>query len=94
LVQYNGRICILADGNREPLTLAPDFHAKELTLVASSDGWDYHQHAAWFFEVIRREKPPLAQLFEHEMMATQLLQIFEKLATGELSPVKILVRYK
>lgn len=94
LVQYNGRICILADGNREPLTLAPDFHAKELTLVASSDGWDYHQHAAWFFEVIRREKPPLAQLFEHEIKADKLPAVFEQLADGEIMPVKILVRYQ
>src|SRR5947209_10501616 len=32
-MQYAGRICILADGNIEPLVLAPAFHEKELSMV-------------------------------------------------------------
>ncbi len=41
-MQRNGRICITADENLEPLVLAPSFHCKELSTVGSSDGWDYH----------------------------------------------------
>ena len=45
---HDGRLCVLSDGNLEPLTLTPHFHARELSVVGSSDGWDYHAHAAWF----------------------------------------------
>ena len=37
-MQPEGRICILSDGNIEPLTLTPTFHEKELMIVGSSDG--------------------------------------------------------
>src|SRR5438309_112612 len=43
-----GRACILADGNIEPLTLAPAFHVKELTVIGSSDGLDYRTYARWY----------------------------------------------
>ena len=33
-----GQICVLADGNLEPLTLMPEFHARELSVVAIV-GW-------------------------------------------------------
>ncbi len=44
-----GQICVSADGNLEPLVLLPEFHARELGIVASSDGDDYPRHAAAFF---------------------------------------------
>ncbi|MEL6405656.1 MAG: zinc-binding alcohol dehydrogenase [Chloroflexota bacterium] len=50
-MKLNGKIAILSDGNREPLVLLPDFHAKELTLFGSSDGWNYAKHAEWFLIV-------------------------------------------
>ncbi len=37
----NARLCVLADGNLEPLTLTPEFHSRELSVVASSGGEDY-----------------------------------------------------
>lgn len=41
-------ICILADGNREPLLLQPAFHEKELIVVGLSDGLDYPGYADGF----------------------------------------------
>lgn len=88
-----GRICVLADGNLEPLTLAPAFHLKELRVVASSDGTDYRQHAAWFFEVARRAPQALEALFAYHTTAGDLVATFERLASGEERPVKVFVRY-
>lgn len=48
-VRPHGAICVLSDGNLESLTLTPAFHAKELQIIASSDGWSYHMHADWLF---------------------------------------------
>src|SRR6185312_13370108 len=63
-LRNDGAICVLADGNLEPLTLTPAFHRKELRIVGSSDGWDYHAHARWFFEQTRGDQAsPLRQLF-------------------------------
>lgn len=42
----NGRVCIRADDNLEPPTLAPADHANELSVVGSSDGLDYRAYAA------------------------------------------------
>ncbi|HEX8033360.1 MAG TPA: alcohol dehydrogenase catalytic domain-containing protein [Ktedonobacterales bacterium] len=88
-----GRICVLADGNVEPLQLAPYFHTKELSIVGSSDGWDYHQHARWYFDVVREGAPGLEALFEMDVAATDLPLTFERMARGEISPTKVLVRY-
>jgi alcohol dehydrogenase len=87
------RICVLADGNVEPLVLTPDFHAKELAVTSSSDGWDYQQHARWYFERIRDGAPDLEALFEADILADGLPGLFERMAAGETAPVKALVRY-
>jgi alcohol dehydrogenase len=88
-----GRICILADGNVEPLALAPAFHAKELAVVGSSDGLDYQQYALWFWERLRDGITPLEQLFERQVEAEELPRLFEELAQGQIAPVKVFVRY-
>ena len=95
-----GRICVLADGNREPLALAPAFHERELLVVGSSDGWDYQAHARWYFDVLHRGDRGdhdyarnLAALFDCHTTARDLAATFERLATGAIAPVKVLVRY-
>jgi alcohol dehydrogenase len=88
-----GRICVLADGNVEPLTLAPAFHARELRLAASSDGWNYQRHAHWYFERVCEGMPELEALFQEQVTADALPQTFARLADGERAPVKVLVRY-
>lgn len=92
-MQQDGRICITADGNREPLVLTPAFHEKELQLVGSSDGWNYHEHAVWYFEEIRQHPPCLEELFEARVPATDLIATFAQLAAGAMQPVKVLVDY-
>ena len=89
-----GRICILSDGNLEPLVLAPDFHEKELTIIGSSDGWDYHKHAAWFFNLLRQGSPALEAIFDYEITQDKLVDTFESMAAGLISPVKVFVRYR
>jgi alcohol dehydrogenase len=89
-----GRLCILADGNMEPLTLTPAFHVKELRAVGSSDGWDYQAHAVWYFEALRRPGcPDLTQVFDLEVRAAALPTIFERLATEPSLAIKVLARY-
>jgi alcohol dehydrogenase len=90
---HDGRICILADGNVEPLTLAPAFHAKELAVVGSSDGLGYQQYAPWFWERLRERIAPLERLFEEQIAAEELPRLFERMARGEAAPVKVFVRY-
>jgi len=89
----HGRMCVLSDGNLEPLTLTPAFHANELRVVGSSDGWDYHRHAAWYFDHLRRIPTRLADVFQVEIRAVELPATFERLATHEIAPVKVLVRW-
>ncbi len=92
-VQPHGRICILSDGNIEPLTLAPAFHERQLAVVGSSDCPDYHAHAQWYFEVVWRAQPPLGRLFDRHVSATELPDIFARLADGSVRATKVLVRY-
>jgi alcohol dehydrogenase len=87
------RICVLADGNIEPLTLLPDFHTKELTIIASSDGWDYPAHARWFWHYLRQHRPPLDALFDVRIAAAALPETFAALDEGTLSAVKVLIDY-
>ncbi len=89
----NGSICILADGNVEPLTLSPDFHRKELHVVGSSDGWDYQAHAHWFFERTHQDEDLLTSLFQWRVSWRELIERFERLATVNPLPVKVLVGY-
>lgn len=93
-LRAGGRLCVLADGNREPLTLSPAFHTKELLVVGSSDGWDYRRHAAWYFDRIAAGSPELEALFEEHVEASELPATFARLARGEIAPVKVLVRYE
>ena len=93
-LRRGGRICILADGNIEPLTLAPAFHERELTVVGSSDCPDYHAHARWYFPVVRRAGHGLAQLFDLRVSADELCGTFERLSTGAATATKVLIRYE
>lgn len=89
-----GRLVVLSDGNLEPLSLEPEFHEKELSVAASSDGWDYRRHAEWFFRlVLDGEADGLERLFEAEVSADELASAFERLARGPERPLKVLVRY-
>jgi alcohol dehydrogenase len=88
-----GRLCVLSDGNIEPLMLTPAFHEKELQVVGSSDGWDYQQHAAWYFDELRTTPTRLADVFQIEIRPETLPATFEQLARRETTPVKVLVRY-
>lgn len=94
-MQHNGRICILADGNIEPLVLTPDFHAKELSIVGSSDGLDYSAHARWYFHVLqtRTNMAQIVHIFDYHTTASGLIATFAKLADGTITPVKVLVHY-
>ena len=92
-MQHNGRICITADGNLEPLVLLPAFHEKELNIVGSSDGWDYQEHAAWYFQEIQQSATRLELLFEREIHSSGLITAFDQLAKEHSRPVKILVHY-
>jgi len=92
-MQREGRICILSDGNIEPLTLTPAFHEKELMIVGSSDGWDYQEHVKWFFNLVRKSPYNLEDLFDYETTTDKLIETFELLATGATSPIKVLVQY-
>lgn len=92
-VRPRGRVCVLSDGNIEPLTLAPAFHERQLSVVGSSDCPDYHAHARWYFEAVARTDPPLEQLFDRTVPATELPDTLAALARGSLSAIKVLVRY-
>jgi alcohol dehydrogenase len=89
-----GRIAVLSDGNLEPFTLSPHFHSKELRIIASSDGWDYQQHALWFWKAVEEDSRLADTLFELTIMASDLPKTFAALAKGEISPIKVLVNYK
>lgn len=88
-----GQICILADGNLEPLSLTSAFHERELSIVASSDGWDYQAHAAWYFPWIQSDGMPIDNLFEETVAFEALPETFERLATQLQRPLKVMVKY-
>lgn len=88
------RLCVLSDGNLESLVLRPEFHEKELAVVASSDGWDYREHARWFFDVVRESGTGLEEMFDLRIDAEDLLRAFESLSNGTVRPVKVLVDYR
>lgn len=90
---HGGRICILADGNIEPLVLSPRFHEQELMVVGSSDGEDYPGHARWFFDRARGSSETLERLYEIETTANELPTVFEQIAQASIPPMKVLVRY-
>ncbi len=92
-MQHDGRICILADGNIEPLLVTPTFHEKELMIVGSSDGWDYQEHARWYFQYVQEHAHHLEKLFDYATTQHDLAATFEQLALGTLNPMKVVVNY-
>lgn len=92
-VRPGGRICVLADGNLEPLSLSPVFHERELSVVASSDGVDYAGHARAFFTRWLEHRPLLAALFEWQVDAARLPEAFARMLM-EPPPLKVLVHYR
>lgn len=90
----DGRLCVPSDGNLEPLVLRPEFHERELSVVGSSDGWDYREHARWYFSVVHGEGTGLEDIFELRVEAEDLPRTFEDLADERICPVKILVDYR
>jgi alcohol dehydrogenase len=88
-----GKICVLADGNVEPLTLTPAFHAKELLIVGSSDGLDYAEYARWFWDAVRARHEALESLFEEMTTAENLADVFAQYADNAAPPVKVFVQY-
>jgi len=90
-VRPHGTICVLSDGNREALTLTPAFHAKELQIVASSDGWNYRKHADWLFADERHATLP--DLFEQETTFSSLANCFASLMQSTELPLKVFVDY-
>ena len=91
-LQPGGRVCVLADGNLEPLVLLPEFHARELSVVASSAGEDYPGYAQAFFEYWRGTRAPLDELFTVRITAQELPETFERLSLDK--PVKVFVTYR
>ena len=87
-----GQVCILADGNIEPLTLTPEFHARELSIVASSDGEDYPGYAKTFLEHWLGTRAPLDKLFTLRISARELPKTFERLNAEK--PIKVFVNYR
>lgn len=92
-VRPHGRICVVADGNLEPLRLDPAFHARQLVVVGTSDCPDYHAHARWYFPAARRAADHLPRLFDRRIAAADLPATFAALAGGALVATKIFVRY-
>lgn len=84
-----GRVCVLSDGNWGQLILPPEFHSRELSVVASSDGDDYHPYAAWLWQ---HGEPVLAQLYQERISATDLPVTFERLRQMP-RPVSIMVEW-
>ena len=92
LMDNNGRVCILSDGNYDEFTLHPDFFGKELNIVGSSDGWNYQEHAQWFFKNATTT-PHLSILFEHQVDQDAVIGCFRELAEESIHPLKVLVNY-
>ena len=95
-MKREGRICILSDGNLEPLILTPDFHEKELSIVGSSDGWDYQQHAQWYFQTLREHSDyslHLERIFDYHTTKDDLISTFKGLAKLTMIHTKVLVHY-
>jgi len=92
-MRRRGRICVLADGMTDPFVLSPAFHRNELTVVAATDGDDYANHARWLFARQSRQLAALIGVFDQEVRSEYLPGFFTRVVTGELTPLKALVRY-
>ncbi|MBN8237208.1 alcohol dehydrogenase catalytic domain-containing protein [Halobacillus kuroshimensis] len=91
-MKSEGKVSILSDGNKDLFHLTEDFYTKELTIVGSSDGWNYHKHADWFFKEYQSSSF-LKDVFEHEVSQEDLIHCFDELHTNQISPMKVLVHY-
>lgn len=91
-MKQHSKICILSDGNYDEFVLHPRFFKNELNIVGSSDGYDYHKHAKWFFDHLS-ETTYMNRLFEHRISRESLVECFEDLASGRIRPLKVLVTY-
>ncbi len=89
-LRSGGRCCVLSDGNWGHLVLPPEFHTRELTLVASSDGEDYHAYAAWLWQ---HAEPVLDTLFEEVIRPAELPATYGQLGTMP-RPVSVLVDWQ
>ncbi|AKH18039.1 zinc-dependent alcohol dehydrogenase [Deinococcus soli (ex Cha et al. 2016)] len=85
-----GRCVVLSDGNWGALTLTPDFHRKELSVVASSDGEDYAAHARWWW---RHVSPVLEAMYPLTVAATDLPGLYARLDSPD-RPVSVLVDWE
>lgn len=72
----HARACVLSDGNWGQLALPDTFHNRELSVVASSDGDDYHSYAAWLWA---NADPILKRLFEFTITPADLIDMFDRL---------------
>lgn len=70
------RCGVLSDGNWGALSLPPAFHQRELWVVASSDGQDYHAYARWLWA---NADPVLEQLFQAVITPPELLDAYVRL---------------
>ncbi|GIN74230.1 hypothetical protein J14TS2_47050 [Bacillus sp. J14TS2] len=73
--------------------MQPESYKRELNIVGSSDGWDYHKHSEWHFNQIRKNHLSLDKLFELEIHKEELIHCFADLANGKADPIKVLVKY-
>lgn len=89
-LQAGGRCCVLSDGNWGRLTLPPEFHSNELSVVASSDGEDYHVYAAWLW---KNAEPVLESLFQETVAPGELLGSYRRLLAWP-RPVSVLVDWR
>ena len=89
----HGRICVLSDGNLEPLTLAPAFHERQLAIVGSSDCPDYRAHVEWYFPAARATQANLSRLFDRRVVAADLPATFAQLAADQALATKVFVGY-
>jgi len=89
----HGRICVLADGNVEPLALAPHFHTGQLAVIGSSDCPDYREHARWYFPAARAARTTLPRLFDQRANAPDLPATFARLAADPTLATKVFVSY-
>lgn len=85
-----GRCVVLSDGNWGALTLTPDFHRKELSVVGSSDGEDYAAHARWWWPHV---SPVLAALYPLTVPAAGLPGLYARLGRPD-RPVSVLVDWE
>ncbi len=88
----NSELCVLSDGNIEPLTLNPVFHSHELRIIGSSDGEDYVGDARELFDTWRLNHAPLQSFFEWRVGSKELEVAFARMLQ-EVPPIKALVTY-